>query len=154
MNKKNMRITVNEMEDTQTFRAIPEREYRNFFGNLFNWEHIKNFVATGDSTSIDVAIILINDDSYIFSFSIDNAKITTYINQYTFSDVNIIEDHIYTMDTFLGRGFLTLDTIDFTDASESKDYELTLTDYADFKEKCTSEMIFKLDMFSKVGTLV
>lgn len=32
MDKQNMRITVNEMEDTQTFRSIPEREYRNFFG--------------------------------------------------------------------------------------------------------------------------
>lgn len=62
--------------------------------------------------------------------------------------------YIFTMDTCLGKGFISLDSIQYIDASDSEGYELSFANYADFKLKCTTEKIFKLDKFKNIGTPV
>lgn len=152
--KQNALITLKEMERSVVFESIPEREYRIFFSNLFkHWHLVDNFVATGDSTSIVVAITLLDTNIYTFTFSIDNAAALAYNDTLKHRIVDAINAQIYTFEFCKERGILSLDKIEFTDTVNSKAYELVVTDWEDFIEIKTGN-VFVMNTFPSVSTEV
>ncbi len=150
--KQNAMITLKEMEYSVVFDSIPEREYRSFFANIFkHWHFIKEFVATGDTTSIEVELTLDTDNVYKFTFSIDNAAALAYNETLKYRTPDAINEQIYTFEFCKERGILTLDKIEFDDVVNGEAYELIISNWEEFVAIQTGK-VFIMNTFPSVST--
>jgi hypothetical protein len=154
MDKKNIRLDLNEIETTHSLQYLPECNVRNFVADLFNYEQIKSLVTTQsvDSTKIEMTITLDNLDVYKFTFGLDKDQMKDYKKQYTFRTKDISNTHVFTIKKLISIGILSFDKIEYTTKAGVK-YEKDFTKFSEFESILVTRPFFH-GTFDKVGTKI